>query len=353
MEAKYSNAVSLLNNLAEKAVELNASDIHIEPRKEKIDIRYRVDGLLNDGGSIPKNIHQQLISRIKVISNLDISEQRLPQDGRTFIRSSDREFDLRISTIPTFWGEKAVIRILDRNNMALPIEELGMGRDQLKIYNEEIKRAQGLLLVSGPTGSGKTTTLYASLSRINSNEKNITTIEDPIEYQLSGINQVQVNEKSGLTFARGLRSVLRQDPDIIMVGEIRDMETAEIAVRAAMTGHLVFSTLHTNSAVESINRLVDIGIEPYLLSSINCIIAQRLVRKWDPINNRYQGRTAVFEVLRIDGNLRDAIHERARNSILLKLARASGFRTMLEISEGLIKDGTTTREEVIRVLSGE
>lgn len=352
MEARTINVVTLLNGLIEKAWALKASDIHIEPRENDSDIRYRIDGLLKKDGHLPKSIHPQLISRIKIISNLDISEQRIPQDGRTFIKLKDRELDMRISTIPTFWGEKAVIRILDRNSTTLSLKELGMNAEQLDAYQQELKRSQGIILVTGPTGSGKTTTLYASLNLINSEDKNIITIEDPVEYQLAGINQIQLNEKSGLTFARGLRSILRQDPDIIMVGEIRDKETAEIAIRAAMTGHLVLSTLHTNNAIDSISRLVDIGIEPYLLSSsINCVIAQRLVRKLNNKTKEYDGRIAIFEVLNISRKLRDAIHDQLKASELLKLAETDGFRTMQEAGKKLVNENITTKEEVFRVLS--
>ncbi|MFC1767708.1 GspE/PulE family protein [Candidatus Margulisiibacteriota bacterium] len=352
MEARTSNTVAILNNLIEEACILKSSDIHIEPRENKINIRFRVDGILNSCSQLPKSIHSQLISRIKVISNLDISEQRVPQDGRTFIQLKDKELDTRISTIPTFWGEKAVIRILDRSSTALPLDTLGMDSEQFTLFRQELKRSQGIILVTGPTGSGKTTTLYSSINQINSEKKNITTIEDPVEYQLSGINQIQVNEKSGLTFSRGLRSMLRQDPDIIMIGEIRDRETAEIAIRAAMTGHLVLSTLHTNSAIDSINRLIDIGIEPYLLaSSLNCIIAQRLVRKMNNESGNYEGRTGIFEILKIDEKLKDAIHDKAKASDLFKIARANGFKMFTECGQRLIKEKITTKEELMRILA--
>lgn len=357
MEAKFNNgAVPLINDLLEKAADLEASDMHIEPSGSNLRVRYRVDGLLQSGINIHKSMQQQVISRIKIMGDLDISEQRLPQDGRTFIKIGNREFDLRISIIPTFHGEKCVIRLLDRKKTALPLEELGMPEEDLDYYKELIEKPQGLIIVCGPTGCGKTTTLYSSLEKINKDHLNIMTIEDPVEYQLPKINQVQVNNKTGLTFARGLRGMLRQDPDIIMVGEIRDNETAAIAIQAAMTGHLVFSTLHTNDAVSSIVRLIDIGIEPYLISStLKCIIAQRLVRKLcqackgngckDCKHAGFRGRIGVFEVLKVDDVIKDRINIRSSSH---EMSRSARFRTMLQNAEPLIKNGITTREEVQR-----
>ncbi len=357
MEAKFNNgAVPLINDLLEKAASLDASDIHIEPGGGSLRVRYRVDGLLQSGITIHRSMQQQIISRIKILGEMDISEQRLPQDGRTFIKIGNREFDLRISIIPVFHGEKAVIRLLDRKKTALPLEDLGMLEEDLNFYKNEIEKPQGLIIVCGPTGCGKTTTLYSSLEKLNKDLLNIVTIEDPVEYQLPKINQMQVNYKTGLTFARGLRGMLRQDPDVIMVGEIRDNETAVIAIQAAMTGHLVFSTLHTNDAVSSIVRLIDMGIEPYLVSStLKCAVSQRLVRKLCETckgtgckvcnQGGYKGRIGVFETLRVDSAIKDQIN---RKSSSHELARSSKFRTLVENAEILIGNGITSREEVVR-----
>jgi general secretion pathway protein E len=362
MEAKANNgAVPLINDLLEKAASLDASDIHIEPGGGSLRIRYRVDGLLQPGITIHRSMQQQVISRIKILGDLDISEQRLPQDGRAFIKTGHREFDLRISIIPTFHGEKAVIRLLDRKKASLPLEALGMLEEDLAYYKKELERSQGLIIVCGPTGCGKTTTLYSSLEKIDKDLLNIVTIEDPIEYQLARINQIQVNYKTGLTFARGLRGILRQDPDVIMVGEIRDSETAIIAIQAAMTGHLVFATLHTNDAVSSVVRLIDMGIEPYLISStLKCVISQRLVRKicetckgpgCKACNQAgYRGRVGVFEMLKIDDAIKDQINRKSSSHELAKLARS---KTIVENAEVLIRNGVTTREEVSRSVYAE
>jgi type II secretory ATPase GspE/PulE/Tfp pilus assembly ATPase PilB-like protein len=357
MEAKFNNgAVPMINDLLEKAASLDASDIHIEPGASSLRVRYRVDGLLQPGITIHRSMQQQIISRIKILGEMDISEQRLPQDGRTFIRIGNREFDLRISTIPAIYGEKAVIRLLDRKRTALPLEELGIPEEDLSYYTKQIEKPQGLILVCGPTGCGKTTTLYSSLEKINRDPVNIVTIEDPVEYQLPKINQIQVNYRTGLTFAKGLRAVLRQDPDVIMVGEIRDNETAAIAIQAAMTGHLVFSTLHTNDSASSIVRLMDMGIEPYLISStLKCAVAQRLVRKSCETckgagcrscnQTGYRGRTGIFEMLKIDDGIRKMIDRKASSH---ELAGSSGFRRLAENAEALVKNGITSREEVVR-----
>ena len=362
MEAKSNNgAVPLINDLIEKAAGLDASDIHIEPNGLSLRVRYRVDGLLQPGITIHRSMQPQIISRIKILGDLDISEQRLPQDGRAFIKTGSREFDLRISTIPTFHGEKAVIRLLDRKKASLPIEELGMLEDDLVFYKKELEKSQGLIIVCGPTGCGKTTTLYSSLEKIDKDLLNVVTIEDPVEYQLAKINQIQVNYKTGLTFARGLRGILRQDPDVIMVGEIRDSETAVIAIQAAMTGHLVFATLHTNDAVSSVVRLIDMGIEPYLISStLKCVIAQRLVRKLcdtckgigcKACNQAgYRGRVGVFEMLKIDNAIKDQINRRISSH---ELTKATSFNSMSENAEELIKRGVTTREEISRSVYNE
>ncbi|MFH1361483.1 MAG: GspE/PulE family protein [bacterium] len=311
-----------LNNVISKAINLNASDIHLEPLKEHLQIRYRLDGLLQDQQKLSKSNHASIISRVKVLVNIDIAEKRLPQDGRTTFG----QVDLRVSIIPTIHGEKAVLRLLNREQLNLKLEDLGMEKEDLVIYQKMIARKAGIILVTGPTGSGKTTTLYTTLATINSKEVNITTIEDPVEYQLAGINQIQINQKAGLTFARGLRSILRQDPDIIMVGEIRDLETAKIALQAALTGHLVFSTLHTNDAQSSVTRLVDMGIDRYLLKdSLIGVVAQRLVRKIK------EGRTGIFEVM--PGLEPQAIQ-----------------RTLKTNAKAKIDQGITTFAEIARVL---
>lgn len=362
MEAKFNNgAVPLINDLIEKAASLDASDIHIEPNGTSLKVRYRVDGLLQPGINVHRSMQQQIISRIKIIGGMDISEQRVPQDGRTFIRAGNREFDLRISIVPVFHGEKAVIRLLDRKKTALPLEELGMPEEDMAYYKKEIEKPQGLVIVCGPTGCGKTTTLYSSLEKINKDPLNIVTIEDPIEYQLPKINQMQVNQKAGLTFALGLRGLLRQDPDVIMIGEIRDSETAMISIQAAMTGHLVFSTLHTNDAASSIARLMDMGIEPYLISStLKCVISQRLARKLcetckgsgcKQCNQAgFKGRTGIFEMLKVDGQVKDLINKKVSSH---DISRSVDFRTMMENAEILIRNRITTKEEIARTVSME
>jgi type IV pilus assembly protein PilB len=287
---------ALFDEILTKAVELNASDIHLEPREEFVRVRYRVDGLLQETTPVNKAKQAALISRVKVMVNLDIAESRLPQDGRTDLKIGKNRLDLRVATLPTIHGEKIVVRLLNRRQAHWKLEELGMSHDHLEIYKKIIGKKYGLVLVTGPTGSGKTTTLYATLAQLNSREVNITTIEDPIEYQLPGINQIQVNAKSGLTFARGLRSILRQDPDIIMIGEIRDLETARAAIQAALTGHLVFSTLHTNDAPSAVVRLTEMGIEKYLVeATVIGVVSQRLVRR--VVEGKYKQRVGIFEVM--------------------------------------------------------
>ena len=341
MEAKFNNgAVPLMNDLLEKAASLEASDVHVEPNAFNIRVRYRVDGLLTNGINIHRSMHQQVIARLKVIAGLDISEQRIPQDGRAFVKMGTREYDLRVSIVPTLHGEKAVIRMLDRKKTALPLEELGMPADDLEYYKKTIERPQGMIMVCGPTGCGKTTTLYSSLEKVNKETLNIVTIEDPIEYQLQGINQMQMNTKTGLTFAKGLRGILRQDPDVIMIGEIRDSETATIAVQAAMTGHLVFTTLHTNDAAGAAVRLADMGVEPYLISgTVNCVISQRLVRRTCVQcegsgcrtcgQTGFKGRAGVFEVLKLRPS-------------------STSFTSIKDRAEEMVSSGITTREEVAR-----
>ncbi|MFH1826511.1 MAG: GspE/PulE family protein [bacterium] len=323
-------APALLEEIFNKAIQRRASDIHLEPREEFLRVRYRVDGLLQDDKPIQKSLQASLISRVKVMVNLDIAENRVPQDGRTNIKIGKTSIDLRISTVPMIHGEKIVIRLLDRKHANLRLTDLGMEPDDLAAYQSIIAKRNGIILVTGPTGSGKTTTLYATLSTLNKKDTNILTIEDPVEYQLPGINQVQVNPKAGLTFARGLRSFLRQDPDIIMVGEIRDLETAKIAFQAALTGHLVFSTLHTNDAPSAVTRLVDMGIDKYLVeASVIGVIAQRLVRKLS--SNGYQGRIGIYE-------------------IMMGTKPGKGMKSLAENGLLKIEQGVTSQEEVARVV---
>ena len=337
------DVIKILNEIIQKALELKASDIHIEPREEFVRIRYRVDGLLQEEKPLSKNLQSALLSRIKVMVNLDIAESRLPQDGRM---QFGKNVDLRVSTIPSLHGEKVVFRILERRRALLKLSELGMEDKDLKTYKDLVSKKGGIVLACGPTGSGKTTTLYATLRELNSKENNIVTIEDPIEYQLPSINQIQVNYKSGLTFTRGLRSILRQDPDIIFVGEIRDLETLKTAMQAALTGHLVFSTLHTNDSVSTITRLLEMGAEPYLVAAtLSGVIAQRLLRK------KEGGRIGVFEALNISEQMRELIVGHRSKKQILELAKKEGLRTLLENAEIKINAGAINKEEVLRVLS--
>lgn len=320
----------LLDEIIAKGIELQASDIHLEPRDDFFRVRFRVDGLLVEGTPLNKTKQAALLSRLKVMVSLDIGETRLPQDGRGDVRTGKHPVDLRVSTMPTVHGEKAVIRLLQRRQAALKLTDLGMSEAGLAAYRQIIDQRSGLVLITGPTGSGKTTTLYATLSQLNTKEINIITIEDPVEYQLPGINQVQVNNKAGLTFARGLRSILRQDPDIIMVGEIRDLETARIAVQAALTGHLVFATLHTTDAPSAAARLVEMGIEPYLVrSTVVGVVAQRLARRLTP--EGYRGRVGVYEVM--SGSVQPA-----------------GFRSLKDDALAKAAAGIIDRREIARVI---
>lgn len=324
------NIPTLLNEIIQQAIDLRASDIHLEPREEYLRLRYRVDGLLQDCSPIHKSKQASLISRVKVLVNMDIAESRVPQDGRTHIKLGKKTTDIRVSAIPTQHGEKIVMRLLDRSTINLDLDTLGMEKDDLELYKLMIAKRSGIILVTGPTGSGKTTTLYSTLSSLNSKLVNITTIEDPVEYQLPGINQIQVNPKAGLVFAKGLRSILRQDPDIIMVGEIRDLETAKIAFQSALTGHLVFSTLHTNDAASAVTRLVDMGIEQYLVeASVIGVVAQRLVRKLTP--EGLKGRIGIYEVMS-------------------GISPQKGMRSLAENGKQKVTQGITTKEEVARVI---
>lgn len=383
--AKEAPVIKLVNLIFVQAIKDKASDIHVEPDEKLMRVRYRIDGILHETNTIPKDLASAVISRIKILSKMDIAERRLPQDGRIQLRIENRELDIRVSTLPTVYGENVVMRVLDKSSVILGLERLGLGEDNMEKFNRLIRRPYGIILVTGPTGSGKTTTLYSALSTINSAEKNIITIEDPVEYQIPLVRQTQINPKTGLTFAAGLRSILRQDPDIIMVGEIRDKETAEIAIQAALTGHLVFSTLHTNDAPSAVARLVDMGVEPFLVSSaIIGIIAQRLVRVVcefckerytpDPYtlkslgiketdkavlfrgkkcrhckNTGYKGRTAIFEILVMNDKIRELILQRASANVIKQQAVKMGMATLKQSGVKKALAGLTTIEEVLRV----
>ncbi|MDD5005472.1 MAG: ATPase, T2SS/T4P/T4SS family [Candidatus Omnitrophica bacterium] len=375
--------IKLVNLIIMQAVKDRASDIHIEPEEDKVRIRYRIDGILHEIQNIPKHLQSVLASRIKVMANMDIAETRNPQDGRIQLKMENKNLDLRISSFPTVHGENLVLRILDKTSVLLGLPELGFSSKDLKNFEKAIKQPNGIVLVTGPTGSGKTTTLYAALSTINSVEKNIITIEDPVEYEIPMIRQTQVNPKAGLTFANGLRSILRQDPDIVMVGEIRDRETADIAVRASLTGHLVFSTLHTNDAAGALTRLLDMGIEPFLISSsVLAILAQRLVRvicpnckeKYVPSeevisdlkltqkidfyrgkgcmrckNTGFSGRIGIFELLVMNEELKNMVTAKMSAKDIRNKAVSLGMCTLFEDGMQKVKDGVTTVEEVLRV----
>jgi general secretion pathway protein E len=377
--------IKLVNLLLSGAIKDRASDIHIEPYQSTVKVRYRIDGILYDILSLPRKIHSPLASRVKVMAKLNIAEKRLPQDGRIEIKVADRSVDIRVSTIPTAFGERVVLRLLDKTASILQLADLGMDAHEIGVFNRLIKSPYGIVLVTGPTGSGKTTTLYAALSSINSPEVNIITIEDPIEYQIDGIGQIQVNPKIDLTFAQGLRSIVRQDPDVILVGEIRDRETAEIAIQSSLTGHLVFSTLHTNDAASAVTRLIDMGIEPFLItSSVIAIIAQRLVRVLCPkckevyapdaeslanlgldpgeshpiyrkqgcaacMHTGYRGRTAIFEILILDEPIKRLILKTSDANLINDEALRRGMTNLLTDGARKVLEGITTIEEVFRV----
>lgn len=330
--------IRLLNEIIETGIKNRASDIHLEPKEESFKIRYRIDGILQNEKTIEKSLQAPLISRIKILVNLDISESRLPQDGRTNYQNAD----LRVSTLPTIFGEKAVLRILKKGQTLLPLNELGMKKEELDAYRNLIGRRAGIILVSGPTGSGKTTTLYATLKELNSAENNIITIEDPVEYILENITQIQVNNKTGLTFEKGLRSILRQDPDIIFIGEIRDFETAQIAIQAALTGHLVLATIHTQDAVSSVCRLIDIGIKNYLVSAtLLGTLSQRLLRK------KEGGRVGVFEVFSLTEEVREIINKKYSKS---NIKTAANFKSLLQNAKELQTKGVVDEKEIFRVI---
>ncbi|MEA3401085.1 MAG: ATPase, T2SS/T4P/T4SS family [Armatimonadota bacterium] len=380
--------VAIVEQILKEAVRMRASDIHVEPRAENVRVRYRVDGQLMTFTTLPSDMHRYALSRIKIMAGADISETRLPQDGRFATEVDERPIDVRVSTLPTYWGEKAVMRILDKSRALVSLNQLGMSQETMNTWERLLHTRQGMLLVTGPTGSGKSTTLYASLHTINDETKNITTVEDPIEYQVAGINQTQVHPRIDLTFASTLRHILRQDPDIILVGEIRDLETAEMAFRASMTGHLVLSTLHTNDAPSAATRLVDMGVEPYLIaSSMIGVIAQRLVRRICPRcreevepsemeldrlelsaeqakkikfhhgrgcamcrNTGYSGRIGVYELMPITPELRDAIAAEATAAELRRIALRSGMRSLKYDGLSKVNAGITTAAEVLTLL---
>jgi general secretion pathway protein E len=364
--------IRMINALLTQSLREGASDIHIEPFEQTSVVRFRVDGTLRDIVRPKKAIHASLISRIKIMSQLDIAEKRLPQDGRITLRIGGKPVDVRVSTLPTGHGERAVLRLLDKEAGRLDLGHLGMSPDLLPQFDKLINQPHGIVLVTGPTGSGKTTTLYAALSRLNAATTNIMTVEDPIEYDLHGIGQTQVNARIDMTFAKALRAILRQDPDVIMIGEIRDLETAQIAVQASLTGHLVLATLHTNDAAAAVTRLLDMGIEPFLLSSsLLGVMAQRLVRKlcthckrfdgtyWQAVgcercgHTGYHGRVGVYELLETNEQIRAQIHNQASEAEIRDAATKSGMRTMREDGERWLREGVTTQAELVRVTKAD
>jgi type IV pilus assembly protein PilB len=387
--SKEAPIIQLVNMLIVQGVKDRASDIHIEPNERGLLIRFRIDGMLHDNRILPNRIKAAIISRVKILAKMDISERRLPQDGRFQVKFGIREVDLRVSTIPTVFGEKVVLRILDKSKGLIELKNLGFLAEQLDQFKSIILKSYGIILLTGPTGSGKTTTLYAALNKVNSNEKNIITVEDPVEYKLNRVNQIQILPKIDLTFANALRSILRQDPDVIMIGEIRDTETAQIAVQAALTGHLVLSTLHTNDAASALTRLIDMGIEPFLISSsVIGVIAQRLVRVIcekckeeyipgedilyglkikDRLNNEskiklyrgkgcsfckntgYYGRISIYELIVLDEEIKSLIVTKASSNVINTLALKNGMKTLKDSGMEKVLQGITTIEEVLRV----
>ena len=383
--------IRLVNLIITRAIERRASDIHLEPFEDNFRVRYRVDGVLHDVESPPKRLQAAIISRVKIMAKLNIAERRLPQDGRIMLRVKGKEIDFRVSTVPTIHGESIVLRILDKSSIVLDIMKLGFARDTLEAFQGLIQHPHGIILVTGPTGSGKTTTLYCALEKINSPDKKIITVEDPVEYQLKGVNQIQVKPAINLTFANALRSIVRQDPDVILIGEIRDSETAEIAIHSALTGHLVLSTLHTNDAPSAITRLINMGMEDYLLSStIIGILAQRLVRtacpycrepsspdpavlqemKMDGVdpaeirvfnvrgcaqcaNTGYWGRVGIYELFQITEDIQKLILEKKDANLIKERARKAGMRTLRQDGWLKVRDGITTVSEVLRVTQEE
>ncbi|MEJ7620607.1 MAG: GspE/PulE family protein [Aquificaceae bacterium] len=386
-EEETSPAVSFVNQTLIKAVNLSASDIHIEPYENTSIVRLRLDGILHEYTRIPLSLHEQVVSRIKVLANLNVAERRVPQDGKIAVRVGKRHLDIRVSVVPTVFGERVVLRLLEKGGKLLRLEDLGLWEEDLIKLRRLAQKPYGIVLATGPTGAGKSTTLYAMILEIKSPKRNIITIEDPPEYQIEGVSQIQVNPKVGLTFAVGLRAILRQDPDVIMVGEIRDSETAEIAVQSALTGHLVLSTLHTNDAPSAITRLFDLGIEPFLIASaLEGVIAQRLVRKICPnckepykpteeelselglsgeytfyrgrgcehcMGTGYRGRTGIYEVLEVDEDVKKHILKTQDAVELRNFAKSKGFKSMLEDGIRKVLAGITTSEEVLRAVKTE
>jgi len=388
--------IRLVNDILFRALQLRASDIHVHPYETKIQIRYRIDGILYDTLSLNRNVLSLIVSRIKVMAGMDIAERRMPQDGRCSVRLGQREVDLRVSTVPTSYGERSVLRLLDKSTGLFTLDELGLWEDDLKKFDSMLNRSHGVIFVTGPTGSGKSTTLYACLNRISSAEKNIMTIEDPIEYQLEGISQMQVASKKGVTFVNALRHVLRQDPDVIMVGEVRDVETARMVIQSSLTGHLVFSTVHTNDSAGTVSRLLDLGVEPYLASSsLIAIMAQRLVRKVCPdcreeyhpsehelrelglgdikaldasgtghkfyvgagcdkcFQTGYRGRTGVYELMLINQEIQDLIYKREAAGAIKRAALNAGLQTLRMDGARKVLAGITTIAEVLRVTQAD
>jgi type II secretion system protein E len=389
--AEDASIIHFVNQILGDAVSMRTSDIHVEPFEHELRIRYRIDGLLQEvpvPGQI-KRFQPAIVSRIKIISNLNIAEKRVPQDGRIKIRVKGSDVDIRVSVIPMLHGEAVVMRLLRQDAGLVALEKLGMDRRDRDVFSRVLEMPHGIALVTGPTGSGKTTTLYAALNQINDLERKIITVEDPVEYQLKGINQIQVNEKAGLTFARGLRAILRHDPDVVLIGEIRDQETAQIAVQASLTGHMVFSTLHTNDAPGALTRLVDMGVEPYLVaSSLEAVMAQRLVRKLCPLCKEvdkttrtqqlrervdalknatlfapvgcrecrmtgYSGRQALFELMTMSAGIREVLLRGGSSLEVKEVARKEGMRMLIEDGWRLVREGITTASEVLRVSKDE
>lgn len=388
MHTEEFSAVRAVDELFKQAMILGASDIHLEPLEVGLRVRMRVDGMLHDEATLQDELKPKVISRIKVLAHIDIAQQRIPQDGKFFMIFNDQEIDLRVSTFPSLYGEKVVIRILDKAHMNVDLDQLGFDKHMLQHIKKLIEKPQGFFLVTGPTGSGKTTTLYSILSLLNSPDRNIVTLEDPVEYSIDGVTQGYINTATGFTFAKGIRALLRQDPDIIMIGEIRDQESARIAIEAAMTGHLVFSTLHTNDAPSSVIRLMDMGIEPYLINAaVSGVLAQRLARKncvqcskYRPITepesnllrqkggenilnvaegcgcescskSGYRHRIGVFELMVMDDSLRSFISEQPNIENLSAQARERGMRTLLDDGLNKVREGTISLDELARVLS--
>lgn len=379
--------IRLVSSFLDYAVNQNVSDIHLEPRENYMAVRMRIDGVLRHTFTVPTATQAAVVARIKVMGNMNIAERRVPQDGRSFVRVGEREIDLRISTLPTIYGEKVVIRLLDKSESLMNKTGIGLSGSNMDKFNALLENSNGVILLVGPTGSGKSTTMYTMIGNLNTEDVNLVTLEDPVEYNFDGVNQVQINEKTGMTFASGLRSILRQDPDIIAVGEIRDGETADIAMRAAITGHLVLSTLHTNDAPSAIDRLVDMGVEPFLIASaLKGVISQRLVRRicsncreaYEPdadevrklrlpteekhtffrgkgcpacFNTGYRGRTAVFEILTVNADIRRAVSDRAPYSELEAAVMASNFSPLMEDCVRLVKKGVTTAREALRTVN--